>query len=465
VKLRLLILIALAALVAAPGADGAWKRLTPADGANIDQVALLRTADGVLHAAWTHRTGPNTQDLLHTAISPNGTIGATTPIQTGWAVLENPALVAVPGGIRVFFGGIRTTDPSETNLDLNTAFSATGGMSWVLQIGSVIPPGTAAYASPVSATVLPSGVPLEAWAGSLGTWVHAGLTPVTANHNFQGPLGNYGYDPAIAANGAGQAYMAWYSNATSHLGVYAQGVAADGSPSGPLLQMPFTAAMNVGMIGRTPLVVRSNGAFYVAYVTGYPSLNRVRLWRIGGATRLIAKLNAFGSGTATVAADSNGRLWVAWTRTISGSPHVYVRRSNKAATVFGAVVDAGRPTNAFSTYRLDASATAKALDLFSQTGIGPSPFTATWKTRVLPGLTLSASPQRLQLGRRTAVTFTVRDAGDPVKGAKVSAGGKSGHTNANGRVTLTLLGQGRTVKATATAPGYVKATLSLRVRR
>ena len=204
-KPRLLILIALAALVAAPGADGAWKRLTPADGANIDQVALLRTADGVLHVAWTHRTGPNSQDLLHTAISPNGAVGATSPIQTGWAVLENPALVAVPGGIRVFFGGIRTTNAGETNLDLNTAFSTTGGASWSLQIGSVIPPGTAAYASPVSAAVLPSGVPLEAWAGSLGTWVHAGLTPASANHNFQGPLGNYGYDPAIAANGAGQA--------------------------------------------------------------------------------------------------------------------------------------------------------------------------------------------------------------------------------------------------------------------
>jgi len=465
---RLILVCLVAALAVAPGGQAAWKQVTASNGTNIDQVSLLRTGDGVLHVAWTRRTGPNTQDILHTGISPNGTIGATTPIQSGWAVLENPALVSVPGGIRVFFGGIRTTDPGDPQDELATALSIDGGASWALQPGNVVPDGGQAYGSSVAASVLPNGTPLEAWAGSLGTWVHSGLTPATANHDFQGPLGTYGYDPAIASDAAARTIMAWYSNATGHLGVYAQDVAADGSPVGSAANMPGTANMSIGMIGRTPLVTRPGGGFYVAYPTGYPSLNAIRLWRIGaGATTLVANAGRFANSNATLAADANGRLWVAWTKAISGGPHVLVRRSNRAATVFGAVVDAGRPRNASSMYRLDASATGSgaALDLFANTGIGVSSATATWKTRVFPGLTFTASPQRLRLGRTIAVTFTVRDAGVAVRGVRVAAQGKSGRTNANGKVTLRLSGRGSSVRASATKSGYTAAALSLRVRR
>ena len=465
-KLRVVLIFVVAALAAAPTGHAAWKQVTASGGSSIEQVSLLRTADGVLHVAWTTRTGPNTQDLRHTAIAPNGTIGATTPIQAGWAVLENPALVSVPGGIRVFFGGIRTTEPSDPNDELSTALSIDGGASWVLQVGNVVPDGGQAYGSSVAATVLPNGTPLEAWAGSLGTWVHSGLTPLTANHDFQAPLGTYGYDPNVVSDAAGRVVMAWYSNATGHLGVHAQDVAADGSPVGSAVTMPGTSGMAIGMIGRTPIVARPGGGFYVAYPTGYPSLNAIRVWRVGaGSTTLVANAGRYANSNATLAADAKGRLWVAWTKTIGGAPHVLVRRSNKAATVFGAVVDAGRPRNAGSMYRLDGSATPTALDLFANTGIGVSPTTATWKTRVLPGLTFTASPQRLRLGRTSAVTFTVRDAGNPVRGARVAAQGKSGHTNANGKVTLRLLGRGSSVHATATKSGYTAAGLSLRVRR
>jgi hypothetical protein len=74
---------------------------------------------------------------------------------------------------------------------------------------------------------------------------------VEADH-LRVPLGHYGYDPGIASNAAGQAMLAWYSNATGHLGVYAQGVnPANGAPLGSAINMPGTANMSVGMIGRT----------------------------------------------------------------------------------------------------------------------------------------------------------------------------------------------------------------------
>jgi hypothetical protein len=452
-------------LLLAPVAAGApWKQVTAANGSNIDQVGLLRTGDGTLHVTWHRRTGPNTEDLLHTPVSAAGTVGTATPIQVGWAEIQNAALVPAPGGVRVFFGGIRTTDPNDPNRELNTALSADGGATWTLQPGSVVASDQQAYGSPVSATALPDGTPLEAWAGTLGTWVHSGLSPASPNHDYQAPLGNYGYDSGIASNSAGRAVMAWYSNATGHLGVYAQDVASDGSPVGSAVNMPGTSNMKIGMLGRTPIAVRPDGTFYVAYATGYPSLKSVRLWRVGAsASTLVGKAGPTGNATATLAAAADGRLWVAWKAEVAGKPRILVRRSNKTATVFGAIVDAGTPQGAASGYRLDASAAGGALDLFGSFSLGTSSDAATFYRRVLAGLTLKAKPAKLHRGRATSVVFTVLDAGDPVPGAKVRAGGSSALTNGQGRATLKLVGHGKSLAATAGAPGHASASRRLKV--
>jgi hypothetical protein len=229
--------------------------------------------------------------------------------------------------------------------------------------------------------------------------------------------------------------------------------------------MPGTSNMSVGMIGRTPIVARAGGGFYVAYATGYPSLNTIRLWRIGGPARVIAKAARIGNTTATLAGDPSGRLWIAWTNTVGSSPHVFVRRSNRSSRVFGATVDAGRARNASSIYKLDASATRSSLDLFANTSIGVSSTTSTWYTRVLPGLTLVAAPARLHRGKSTRVTFRVLDAGDPVAGARVVVGSQTGRTNAKGRVTLSVVGRSGSMAARASAKGYVGAAARLRVLR
>src|SRR5262249_51198179 len=141
----------LGALAAAPTAKAAtWKQLTSAGGSNIDQVALLRTSDGVLHVVWRKATGPLTEDLLHPAIAANGKIGATTPVQSGWTGFGNAGLTTIPGGgIRAFWGGIRSTDSNDPNQDENMAVSNDGGVSWTLTPGSVVQPGTQAYGSSV----------------------------------------------------------------------------------------------------------------------------------------------------------------------------------------------------------------------------------------------------------------------------------------------------------------------------
>jgi hypothetical protein len=153
----------------------------------------------------------------------------------------------------------------------------------------------------------------------------------------------------------------------------------------------------------------------------------------------------------TLAADPNGRLWAVWSDGTFGEPRVLAARSNPEATTFGAPVDAGAVKDAHSTYSVDASATAGTLDILALFGTGAESGGSTYHARVRPGLTLKArtSPR--------SVTFTVTDAGEPVRGARVKAG-RSGRTNAKGRVTLPR----RKGTATATAAGYEPAKLRIR---
>jgi hypothetical protein len=420
----------LLALAVAPAAHAAgWHQVTASDGANTDQVSLVRTGDGTLHVAWRHGA-PNADSLMHTAVGLDGKVGATTPVQTGWADIQNPAIVSTPGGLRMFWGALRTTDPSDPNDEMSTALSADGGATW---------------------------------AGTLGTWVHAGLSPATPNHDLQAPLGQYGYLPGIAVDSGGRAVVAWYSSAAGHLGVYAQDVASDGSPIGSAINMPGTSDMQFGQTGRTPIAARPGGGLFVAYATGYPSLNRIRVWRVG-AQKSTRVAKADGGASATVATDMNGRVWVVWEDDRGVHPAVYARRSNPAGTKWGATVVAGRPKGASSAYSVDASTIgAFALDVFGSFALDGGTPLATYTRRVLPGLTLlvTGTPRR---GKTTKLTFTVLDAGAPVKGATVEAGGDSGTTSAAGKVVLTVHAA-RKLTARATAPGYTTAARKLKVRR
>jgi len=107
--------------------------------------------------------------------------------------------------------------------------------------------------------------------------------------------------------------------------------------------------MNVGMLGRTPLVARRGGGFYVAY----PTPSGVRVWRIG-ADRASVVAGLDNSPAVAIAAARDGRIWVLWTKGF-GDPDVLARRSNKDATSFGATVNAGHPRNAMQAYKLDAN--------------------------------------------------------------------------------------------------------------
>jgi hypothetical protein len=453
--------IALVAASLPAGAHAAgWQRVTDTSGTSVDQVGLARAPDGALHVAW-RRTAATSEDLLHTVISARGAVGDTSTLTAGWASLSAPALVTVPGGIRAFFGGLHSTDSGDPNNELNTALSTDGGATWSLQTGSIVAPGAQAYGSPVSATMLADGTFLQAWAGTLGTWVHSGLDPATPYFDYQAPLGNYGYDAGIASNAAGQVQLAWYSSAEGHLGVLAQQVSPAGSPAGSVVTMPDTGDMTVGMLARTPVVAVPSGEFYIAYPTGTLTQNRIRVWQVGApSTTLVGSTT--GNSVATIAAAADGRLWAVWAGGSGDDARVLVRRSNAARTRWGATVDAGRAGGTTQIYRLDASAAGGALDVLGLLSIGTSTNAATYHRRVLPGLTVQARPAG-QPGRGAPrETFTVLDAGDPVRGAKVTVRGRSALTGSNGTVRLSVSRTRSAQRATVTKSGYTPARVRFR---
>jgi hypothetical protein len=463
------------------GPPGRWTKLGNPS-ANFAQPGLARTSDGTLHAVWVRSTpgNPAADDVVHTPIDADGTVGATGVVQSAWAtVWPVPGLVTTSdGGIRAFWGGIRSTSSGETHTDISTASAPMAGSPWTLQPGDVAD-GSGGSASSIGATVAADGTPLFAWTPGGGGYVHRGLDPATPDHEFDVPgEGCCNYDPEMVTDKAsGEVWVAWYSNQSGAEGVWVQEVdPATGQPLGAPERMPGSFTIYNGSeersqeIQRTPFVARAGGGVFTAYSSGYPTTHRILLWRPGSSDPVVVARNGSRElSNPAVAADPEGRLWVAWSQTAaSGEPVTFARRSNEDASRFGAVVTARAPRGldeCNALYSLTTAAQSSALDVVANFADGCSGgLVAFWHTQLRPGLTLEARP-RTFTGRRTVV-FTVTDAGDPVAGARVAIAGKSATTDDDGTASIELgpYSSSRRLRAKATKGGYAPAVTTVRAR-
>ena len=469
-----LLLSLVAALAPVPataqaGVPGRWDRVTFPTGDNIDQVYLARAPDNVLHVVFIAKNaGDQTlTDVFHDAITPAGGVGTPNPVTQGWATISNPAVLVDGGGLRAFFGGIRTTNTEDPNSNLNTATAPIGGNPWALFTGTVAT-GDAAYGGNMSTTAA-GGVPWQTWAGTAGVFVHRGLDPSTPNVDLQGQLGGCcGYDPGIVTEpSTGAPVVAWASNATGKQGVWVQALnPGTGAPAGGAVQMPgsTTGGQFSQQLARTPIAIRPGkpGAF-VAYPGNYPTTTKVLLWKVGAPSSTTVASGGGEHRNVTLAGAPDGRVWVLWEqRTSSGAPRVYARRSNPAVTAFGETVSIAGP-QASDGWKLDADAQTGRVDVLgsftNRVGL------ATWHTQLLPGLTLVAQKAKHLKGGRVSIKVRVLDAGSAISGASVSAAGKKVKTAANGRATLTLSrGKRRSLTLTATRSGYGKDTAKVSLR-
>jgi hypothetical protein len=144
--------------------------------------------------------------------------------------------------------------------------------------------------------------------------------------------------------------------------------------------------MQIGMLGRR----RSRRAAAAASTSGtdrLPDAGPDPAVRVGASNARPSARVAAGSPAVAIAATGDTRLWVLWTKGF-GDPDVLARRSNKGATKFGAVVNAGHPKDAAQAYKLDASAAGGAVDALGNFNIGTTSTAVTSYRRILPGLTL-----------------------------------------------------------------------------
>ncbi len=186
---------------------------------------------------------------------------------------------------------------------------------------------------------------------------------------------------------------------------------------------------------------------FLFFGQGYPTFKTVALWKVDSARPQIV-LKVDNNKHANVAAAPDGRLWLMWER--NGT--VFATRTNKSATRMGAM-NALKPPGSRTVYRLNGEGSAGPLDLVANDGQG------LWHQQVWPKLQLIASSKKAGAGR--AITFRVLDAGDPVAGATVKAGGKSLKTAANGQATLEQAQPAR-VNATASKAGYAPTSTTVR---
>ncbi len=462
--LGMVLVVAWSVLVAQPGPPGEWTRITAPTDSNSYEPALARTGDGVLHVVWLKKNGTKV-DLMHTAVGADGKVtGSPATVLSAWTGISNPDLVVSKDGrLRVFFGGMRTTDVKDP-YSQGTLYAATAGAdgaNWTLEKGSLSQSHNV-HASPVGAAVMADGTPLATWAVSFALQTHQGLNPKDPDQKYQTTCCAYQPDIAVDAQ-SGDAVLGWYSNATKEQGLYTQTILPK---AGERQFVPDSATpdhnSSLSLDQRMAITARIGApGVYVAYGAGYPTYQTVNLWRHGTATPLIVA-KAQGARHVNIAAGPEGRLWVMWQR----NRRIYATRSNRAATRFGAIVEVAPPAGKAQSgiYKVKGEGSVWPLDLF--VACQSINELATYHTQVLPGLSVSATPRTVASAQGGMVTLEVTDAGDPVPGAAVSVAGKTLTTDAKGRALFPIAKGSRaaTLLARATKTRYTPGSVRFTVK-
>jgi hypothetical protein len=345
--------------------------------------------------------------------------------------------------------------------------STNNGDSWSAPFDTQVTDGPAESPSEMDGTLGPDGIGYYVWEGTLCICVERYTGLADSDHTNFNDTGGNNYDPSIGFDSAsGRVWVVYLITGTDNDGLYLREVnTTDGEPIGASTFLggsnsTFQGARIISsQNGRVPMAERSQGGLFVAYHTGYPTSNRVRVWRIGGAIKTIARMK--GIGEVAIAADPNGRLWGVWTR----MGRIYARRSNRSVTRWGKTVTMRFPKDTVGVTTVQADAQAKVVDVLAHSQqVGNSGF---FHTQMRPGISFRARPRRFPREERTTVTFKTKDAGDPLANSRITVAGERCTTNAQGVCSIQLgpYAQRRRLKARAEHADYKTAKRVLRVTR
>jgi hypothetical protein len=436
------------------GAPGTWTRITTGDVANIAEPGLFRTADGVLHVLYL-RENYSTDDLAFTNISSTGKVVGSGDAVTGWASLpQDPKVVAGPGGgMRLVFGGLQDTNTANpySSGQMYSALTDAAGTSWTVQPGALTQSGYAYGSYGTGATTLADGVtPMVSFPLSSGLTWNAGGAPTDTTYDF-GTCCTY--HTSLAREGDAT-WSAFYANGSddAHNGIFVkQLLPAVGQTVKAPLSTTGGDALDPG--AAVPLATRSTGGVYAAYCVGYPTCTKIAVWRLGTAKPVLVRATG-GAQEYSMSIGPGGRIWLAWSE--ANTDVLHATHTGTTGTTFGAVTTIKPPKGA-TVYGLTIAASDGSADVIVADG------SALFHQQVLPGLTLKASPESWKKAKKQKVVLTVTDAGDHVKGAKVTVGGRSCTTKASGSCSITFTPSTKKHRfwATARASGYGAAKVRL----
>jgi hypothetical protein len=410
-------------------------------------------------AVWLHTYGTTNHTygldarLLNAAGKPLGKVIAVT---SGWAGIGTDPVILKANDMRVIaFNGYKGSNPSAPyGKPAEYYFTSTNGKSWTLDSGSL----SAAGAYTVDAAVAPMGSTsiITAEYGGDRIDYNVGFSAQNPRSSFDGHTdltGNYADLPGVAATST-NAWIAWFSDSStpSKEAIQVQQVLPS---AGTRVQAPLSYYSKTNSASatheRVPIVV-SHGKPYLAYAR-YDN-QAVEVWRFGAKHPVQIHSPAT---LITMASGPSGRLWLMW----ANGNGWYATRSNKADTRFG-------PTTHISLKSVQS--TGPVLGAGSRGPLVATGFignytnqnkNAVFATQIRPRLTCSVSPGTVKPGK--TVSVGVRDAGDKVKGAKVTLEKASAKTKKSGTAKLHAPHVKGTYTAKVGLAGYVGCSASVHV--
>jgi hypothetical protein len=354
-------LLALGA-TAAPASAGTWAKVSSDYNSNITIPSLIQSGSDVM-MAWRLDTSPTTAEIdlqrfASTVAKPYTPSGPRTIGFAGWGSIDDPTLFATPSGIQIVTGGIKGTAPGDPIGMMLAPVDANGN------IGATPARIGVPYGGQIDALSFTDGTPFFATNFRGTASVLRGVaSPDALGVDLQGPFNSCcGYHPRLGLDAAGRLWLAWYSNATGHIGIYVQQVdPATGAGIGAPALAPGSESVNNNSFDTAFVCAASCRVVY-----GSSSGTALQSWSPGeaAATTVVSgiEVNAGPGRVVTAAYRSDGKLWVAWW---DGSTYRYTL--GDATGKGGQALDAGKPVTAAGfnggAYALNALAVGNELVL------------------------------------------------------------------------------------------------------
>ena len=395
---------AVLAVVPALAAAAPWQKLSPDDVSTIDEAALAVT-NGRVIAAWPTGSGSDLagavafRGFAPTATAPLSGAGPIATAISGFTSESNrPGLVVGgnPVGLRVITGGT-IAGLDHVYLTPPLAEGAAGGAPAVI---------STTFNGDIDAVGLPGGGILVA--NNENGVLHAFRDAVAVDGvDLQGQLGGCcSYHPAIGVDGTGRAWVAWYSNATGHVGLYMQQLdPATAAPIGApqLLYQSATVSNNTAHLALACGPATCRIAYLAQATPGGPQ--RIVSWAPGESapTTIATGLGIGVNGTLAAAIRPDGRMWTAWydPGVTSASTGFYATLGN-AKGVGGQKTRIGRPAGFLQVGDLEAALLGDNLVLVGTMNTG-KPRGALWTTVVQPPDQVIDNPRTIRNGPATVI--------------------------------------------------------------